>query len=77
MDKNLKDARNNLNEAKDDVKESISDHLDSAKAHVNHHMDEMNEKTKGLVADAAHAVKKAAESVEEKFGKSETPPTVK
>ena len=77
MDHNLKDAKNNPNEAKDDVKESIADHLDSAKAHVNAHMDEMSDKTKDLLVDAAHAIKKAAESVEVKYGKPEVTPTQK
>jgi len=77
MDKNLKDAPDNLNEAKDDVKEAITDHIDSAKAHVNAHMDQMTEKTKEIMVDVAHAIKKAAENVEDKLGKEESAPDKK
>ena len=77
MDKNLKDAHNNLSAAKDDVKESIADHFDSAKAHVNAHVDQVTDKTKDFMVDAANAVKKAAEAVEEKYSKPDLTTTKK
>jgi hypothetical protein len=74
MDKNLKDAKANLGEAKDEIKVMIDEHLDAAKKNISGHIDGASEATKGVIVDMAHSVGKAAESVAEKFSKSEAAP---
>lgn len=63
MDRNLKDAKANIGEAKEEIKEMLNDHFDTLKSNVSSHLDEATDATKGAIADMANSVKKAAESV--------------